>query len=130
VLQFRADREPQRRTQRQLILYKTTKQVVAGGRRVESEDALASVVIHGETIAHTPDHFLISAQRPPVLDLRVDGMEIVDEAWIVAMGAVVIRTKIDLRRVGYFVSIPPEDVPPAHIDIQLASRPGSRADQY
>jgi hypothetical protein len=33
-----------------------------------------------------------------VLELRVDGMEVVDEARIVAMRAVVVRAKIDLRR--------------------------------
>src|SRR6185369_10667138 len=113
---------------RQLMLYESGEDVVSRGRRVEGEEAFAVILVGHEAIADAPRHFLTRPDREPMLELAIDGVEIVEVARVIAVRLVVVDAQLHLRVAGSAPAIPPEHVAAADPDAELAGGTGSSDD--
>ena len=83
VADLGADRHPQRRHDRDLILHERVDQLVVRRRRIHGKHAAALIVVVGETVIEAPGHVVPRRRGEPVLQVDVQRIQVVDEARIV-----------------------------------------------
>ncbi len=97
---------------------------------MEREESLALVSVVRRAEAQAPENVLPPGQTETVLNLDVEGIEIVDERRVVAVRLVVVSAQLKVGTLTEFVRPPRQCVAPGHSGDEPAggSRPAGNAD--